>query len=352
MMRWMIFISIPLLLAAADANEQPKRTPQQEIQIATQAASRESWAEAAAALSRAQEGQGKVDSLLSYDQAVAAYRAGDLTQAAAAFEIALNSGDPKIAAAAAYNLGNTNYQLAMAPVESEGDSKEQLDQAADRFAQALEQYRHAIEQNSLDRDARANGELAWQKLQEVLQEQERQEQQEQEQEQQQDQQENAEDQEDQEGQEGEEGEEGQGEPQSEDQKNQEQQKSDDQEKQQEPSDQQKQEQQQQSEEQKQQEQKQPENEQQSQDEQEQAQNQDEEQQDKSESQSNQEQQESDETKAEQSKDGEGGQPQKPGKMTKEEAERMLQSIRDREKQRRQDQQQIEAAGTATTGKDW
>lgn len=349
MMRWMIFISIPLLLAAADANEQPKRTPQQEIQIATQAASRESWAEAAAALSRAQEGQGKVDSLLSYDQAVAAYRAGDLTQAAAAFEIALNSGDPKIAAAAAYNLGNTNYQLAMAPVESEGDSKEQLDQAADRFAQALEQYRHAIEQNSLDRDARANGELAWQKLQEVLQEQERQEQQEQEQEQQQDQQENAEDQE---GQEGEEGEEGQGEPQSEDQKNQEQQKSDDQEKQQEPSDQQKQEQQQQSEEQKQQEQKQPENEQQSQDEQEQAQNQDEEQQDKSESQSNQEQQESDETKAEQSKDGEGGQPQKPGKMTKEEAERMLQSIRDREKQRRQDQQQIEAAGTATTGKDW
>ena len=171
MMRWLIFISILLLLAAADANELPKRTPQQEIQIAKQAASRESWAEAAAALARAQEGQGKVDSLLAYDQAVAAYRAGDLTQAAAAFERALNSGDPEIAAAAAYNLGNTNYQLAMAPVESEGDSKKQLDQAADRFAQALEQYRHAIEQNSLDRDARANGELAWQKLQEVLQEQ-------------------------------------------------------------------------------------------------------------------------------------------------------------------------------------
>jgi Ca-activated chloride channel family protein len=346
MMRWLIFISIPLLLAAADANELPKRTPQQEIQIAKQAASRESWAEAAAALARAQEGQGKVDSLLAYDQAVAAYRAGDLTQAAAAFERALNSGDPEIAAAAAYNLGNTNYQLAMAPVESEGDSKKQLDQAADRFAQALEQYRHAIEQNSLDRDARANGELAWQKLQEVLQEQERQEQQEQEQEQEQDQQENAEDQEDQEGQEG------QGEPQSEDEMNQDQQKSDDQEKQEEPSGQQKKEQQQQSEEQKQQEQEQPEDDQQSQDEQQQPQNQEEEQQDKSESQPNQDQQDSAEPKAEQSKDSAGGQSKTPGKMTKEEAERMLQSIRDREKQRRQDQQQIEAAGAATTGKDW
>jgi Ca-activated chloride channel family protein len=335
-----------LLLAAADANELPKRTPQQEIQIAKQAASRESWAEAAAALARAQEGQGKVDSLLAYDQAVAAYRAGDLTQAAAAFERALNSGDPEIAAAAAYNLGNTNYQLAMAPVESEGDSKKQLDQAADRFAQALEQYRHAIEQNSLDRDARANGELAWQKLQEVLQEQERQEQQEQEQEQEQDQQENAEDQEDQEGQEG------QGEPQSEDEMNQDQQKSDDQEKQEEPSGQQKKEQQQQSEEQKQQEQEQPEDDQQSQDEQQQPQNQEEEQQDKSESQPNQDQQDSAEPKSEQSKDSAGGQSKTPGKMTKEEAERMLQSIRDREKQRRQDQQQIEAAGAATTGKDW
>jgi Ca-activated chloride channel family protein len=346
MMRWLIFISIPLLLAAADANELPKRTPQQEIQIAKQAASRESWAEAAAALARAQEGQGKVDSLLAYDQAVAAYRAGDLTQAAAAFERALNSGDPEIAAAAAYNLGNTNYQLAMAPVESEGDSKKQLDQAADRFAQALEQYRHAIEQNSLDRDARANGELAWQKLQEVLQEQERQEQQEQEQEQEQDQQENAEDQE------GQEGQEGQGEPQSEDEMNQDQQKSDDQEKQEEPSGQQKKEQQQQSEEQKQQEQEQPEDDQQSQDEQQQPQNQEEEQQDKSESQPNQDQQDSAEPKAEQSKDSAGGQSKTPGKMTKEEAERMLQSIRDREKQRRQDQQQIEAAGAATTGKDW
>ncbi|MBT5383040.1 MAG: hypothetical protein HOL13_09395, partial [Phycisphaerae bacterium] len=177
MMRLILIISIPLLLAAADATEVPVRTPQQEIQIATEAAKRESWAEAAAALARAQEGQDTVDSILAYDQAVAAYRAGDLDQAAIAFERALNSSNPDVAAAAAYNLGNTNYQLAMQPSESETDSKKQLDQAADRFSQALEQYRYAIEHNPADRNARANGQLAWNKLQEVLQEQEKQEQQ-------------------------------------------------------------------------------------------------------------------------------------------------------------------------------
>jgi hypothetical protein len=39
-------------------------------------------------------------------------------------------------------------------------------------------------------------------------------------------------------------------------------------------------------------------------------------------------------------------------MTKQEAERLLQAVRDRERQRRLAKQQREGSGVAPTGKDW
>ncbi|MDP7573974.1 MAG: hypothetical protein QF723_02570, partial [Phycisphaerales bacterium] len=107
-----VLVAIPLLLAAAPAVDPPQRSIRQEIRVAEDAASRQKWAEAADALARAQQQSEMPNPVLSYDQAVAAYRAGDLEQAAAAFEQAMNSNDPSLAGAAAYNLGNTAYQLA------------------------------------------------------------------------------------------------------------------------------------------------------------------------------------------------------------------------------------------------
>ncbi|HCA38648.1 MAG TPA: hypothetical protein DEO92_03080, partial [Phycisphaerales bacterium] len=65
-----------------------------------------------------------------------------------------------------------------------------------------------------------------------------------------------------------------------------------------------------------------------------------------------EQQQQDQQQQQQQQTDAAGTPRKPGKMTKQEAERLLQAVRDRERQRRLAKQQREGSGVAPTGKDW
>ena len=367
-----VLIAIPLLLAAAPAVDPPQRSIRQEIRVAEDAASRQKWAEAADALARAQQQSEMPNPVLSYDQAVAAYRAGDLEQAAAAFEQAMNSNDPSLAGAAAYNLGNTAYQLAsQASGGSPDGGQPALQDAADRFRQALQHYRSALANNPGDQEARANGELAWRRLQEVeKQQQEQQQQQDQQQQQsdeqqqsgeqqqqdqqqesgeqqQEDQQQQSGEQEQQQDQQQQSGEQQQEQQQSGEQQQQDQQEqSGEQQQDQQQSGEQQQDQQEQSGEQQQQDQQQQSGEQQQQDQQQQSgEQQQQDQQQQSGEQQQQDQQQQQQTDA-------AGTPRKPGKMTKQEAERLLQAVRDRERQRRLAKQQREGSGVAPTGKDW
>jgi len=327
-----ILCVLPLLLAAAPAPPIESLSLHQEIAVAQDARARESWSEAAAALARAQSHYARPDPLLAYDQAVCAYHAGDFLQAATAFEQATHTSDPALSSAASYNLGNAQAQMAA--------SKESAKESAAEYRKAIDAYRHAIQsQDQTIRDrAMANGELAMQRLQEEEQKQEQEQEQDQQQKQEQDQQQQNQDKQEQ-------SEEQQDQQQQEQQEQQQQQQQEQSEEQQDQQQDQSKEQQPQQEDQSQQEQ--PE-------EQQKQQEQPEEQQDQQQEQPEQQEQPTPEEPAEEEQASTSGSDAKqtPGEMSQEEAERMLQAVRDRQRARRQAREEAEAAGTPPSGKDW
>ena len=298
----------------------------------------EDWPVAAAAWAEV----GRLDPTLAgaaYNQGVARYRAGAFEKAAESFQKSAELGDANLAAQSMYNEGTARYAEALqrldaaAPGGNDPTAKPALAPTADplanpsppadpmketikRVEDSLSHFRDAIDADQGNRDARVNAELAARLLRQL-----REVQQQQQDQQQQDQQ-----------------------PQ--DQEQQDQQQQDQQPQDQQPQDQQPQDQQQQD--------------QQQQDQQPQDQQpQDQEPQDQ--------EQETQEPGTSEEKDGESedatadGEPssedadasaEKP-RMTKEEAERLLQSVRDKERQRRQEKAKKDAAGPRTpVKKDW
>ncbi len=298
--------TLAINLAIEAAPPPAPASPKQDIAIATDAASRQAWAEAAAALARAQANLSESDPLLAFDQAVAAYRAGDLDQAAQAFNRARNTSDRALAASSAYNLGNTAMALASDSAASPPPGQQpDLAGQAKRYEEAITSYREAIALDPTLHEALSNAEIAWKRLAEVREQQQEQEQQQQQSGEQQDQQQEQQEQQ------------------------QEQQQSGDQQQSGEQQDQQQEQQQ---------------------------------------SGDQQDQQQSGEQQEQQSQSGESSQnplnqdrqqdvsdagtPQESGRMTAEEARRMLQAVRDRARKRRLEQAQREATGMAPTGRDW
>lgn len=113
---------------------------------------------------------------LSYNMGVAAYRLGDLERAAELFrEAAAAAADPALRARSAYNLGTTEFQRASGSGPGPKDPAAAaagaagLDEASRRVADALDQFRRALDQDPGDEDARANGELAQQLLERLQQ---------------------------------------------------------------------------------------------------------------------------------------------------------------------------------------
>ena len=313
-----------------------------------------------------------LDERLQYNLGVAAYRAGALDVATRAFERASAGDDPKITQSALFNRGNVSYRRALDLVEdardtqsreraSEGQADPQtLEQPIDALKQALSHYRDAIIASPDSRDARRNAELAHRLMkaleetqEEQQQEQDQQEQDQQEQDQQeqdqqeqdqqnQDQQEQDQQEQDQQEQDQQEQDQQEQDQQNQDQQNQDQQNQDQQNQDQQNQDQQNQDQQEQDQqeqdqqEQDQQEQDQQEQDQQEQDQQEQdQQEQDQQEQDQQEQdQQNQDQQEPKESDAKSGEDS-ANKEAAPVRMTREQAEALLQMIRDKEKERRE-----------------
>lgn len=283
----------------------------------------EDWPVAAAAWAEV----GRLDPTLAgaaYNQGVARYRAGAFEKAAESFQKSAELGDANLAAQSMYNEGTARYAEALqrldaaAPGGNDPTAKPALAPTADplanpsppadpmketikRVEDSLSHFRDAIDADQGNRDARVNAELAARLLRQLREVQQQQQDQQQQDQQPQDQQ-----------------------PQ--DQQPQDQQQQDQQQQDQQPQDQQPQDQEPQDQE-----------------------------------------QETQEPGTSEEKDGESedatadGEPssedadasaEKP-RMTKEEAERLLQSVRDKERQRRQEKAKKDAAGPRTpVKKDW
>ena len=313
----------------------------------------EDWPVAAAAWAEV----GRLDPTLAgaaYNQGVARYRAGAFEKAAESFQKSAELGDANLAAQSMYNEGTARYAEALqrldaaAPGGNDPTAKPALAPTADplanpsppadpmketikRVEDSLSHFRDAIDADQGNRDARVNAELAARLLRQLREVQQQQQDQQQQDQQPQDQEQQDQQQQDQQPQD----------QQPQDQQPQDQQQQDQQQQDQQPQDQQQQDQQQQD--------------QQPQDQQ----PQDQEPQDQ--------EQETQEPGTSEEKDGESedatadGEPssedadasaEKP-RMTKEEAERLLQSVRDKERQRRQEKAKKDAAGPRTpVKKDW
>ncbi len=113
---------------------------------------------------------------IPYNMGVAAYRQGDLARAAELFDQArLLAGDPSMRARSAYNLGTTAARSARESQEQDAAiARTRMKDATESLRSSLDHFRQAIEADPTDDDARANGELAWrwlQKLQEQMEQQ-------------------------------------------------------------------------------------------------------------------------------------------------------------------------------------
>ncbi|MCH2135615.1 MAG: hypothetical protein MK101_03420 [Phycisphaerales bacterium] len=142
------------------------------IDLAGDDLSKGRWTDAAHRLQAARQRLDDPPAVLAYDEGVAWAKAQQWEQAAEAFSIALErSSDPGLSADAAYNLGNSSNQLHPTP-----DARADQQAAIDGLREALGHYREAIARTPDALDARANAQLTWERLQQLLEQQQQQEQ--------------------------------------------------------------------------------------------------------------------------------------------------------------------------------
>jgi Ca-activated chloride channel family protein len=234
---------------------------------------------------------------LAYDQGVAYYRLKDYAKAREQFSKALTTRDLTLEARAKYNLGNCAYAESLQKLSD-------LQAAIDGLRQAISHYRDALEINPNDNDARANIEMAQLLIKDLLDKQKQQ---------------------------------------------QEQQKQNPDQKQ----DQQKQDQQQQDQQQQNQQQQNPESQPSSQPSESQEQKQDQKQdQQRQQQQQQQEQKAADDQQKQDQREAQKPQSGEKRAMTQQEAERLLQAVRDREKQHQDQQARRVRVKRVPVEKDW
>ena len=157
------------------------------------------YADAATAFADAMDAD-PTSAAAAYNRGVAEYRAGKLDDAATSFAEAAALGDAALAADAMFNQGNATYQSALRALEGEATDADpagaagapqpaqpaaaqpDLAAATEAVSQALTHYKDAIAANPADIDSRANAELAHtllKQLREMQQQQQQQQQQEQ-----------------------------------------------------------------------------------------------------------------------------------------------------------------------------
>jgi Ca-activated chloride channel family protein len=110
------------------------------------------------------------DAQIPYNMGVAAYRQGDLQRAAELFDQArMLTADPALRAKSAYNLGTTAYRKSLEQPQDPAEAQTQLQDATGDLERALEHFRETLDADPADSDARANGELAYRWLEQLQQ---------------------------------------------------------------------------------------------------------------------------------------------------------------------------------------
>jgi len=125
------------------------------------------------------DGPGRAE--LIYNQAVAHYRKGEYEQARGLFTQVIGSADGQLEAKARFNLGDCDYAEAVALAEKDKPA------AIDRLYRAISHFRGALQANPSENGARANIELAQLLIKKLQQQQKQQQKQKQDQQKQQDQ---------------------------------------------------------------------------------------------------------------------------------------------------------------------
>jgi Ca-activated chloride channel family protein len=152
-----------LVLAGAEEPASPGDLARQ----ASEAMARERYDEALGVYEKLRERHPDLAEI-PFNMGVAAYRAGDLARAAEYFDQARTlAADPALQARAAYNQGTTAYRRATEGAQAAQQGLTGLDDTTRELTEALEQYRQAIDADPGDADARANGELTWRLLQQL-----------------------------------------------------------------------------------------------------------------------------------------------------------------------------------------
>lgn len=256
---------------------------------------------------------------LAYNQGLTHYRLGDLAKARENFNEALSTNDTALEAKAKYNLGNVAYSEALA-------NQAEAPKAIQSAQSAIDFYRDALELSPNDRDAQANIETA-NRFMKKLREQQQQQQQNQDQ-QQQDQKKDQDQEQDQ---------------QEQDQQDQEQENNDQQNNEQQQKDQQNRERNEQDQ------QQQDEQSKEGQDEQQQDQDQQQQQDDQQKQGGEQDEQQQADSADQQSQSQQHAEAKD---LTEEEAERLLQAVRDKEAKRREELAERRKAQRVNVDKDW
>lgn len=153
-------LALALLAAAGAAQASPRRTNSAAAAKAREAERLEREGKSAEALARWREAsvEDPRSPDIAFNAATAAYRAGELDEAAGAFERIMGSSEaePPLRARAAYNLGNARYRKG-------------------EFEAALEAFEKAVDLDPSDEDARFNAEFIATKLDEERKKKEEQE---------------------------------------------------------------------------------------------------------------------------------------------------------------------------------
>lgn len=152
------------------------------------------YSDAAAAFAEAMDAD-PTSAAAAYNRGVAEYRAGKLDEASSSFAEAAARGDAALAADAMFNQGNATYRSALRALEAGAPDADpagaagalqpappaaaqpDLAAATEAVSQALTHYKDAIAANPSDVDSRANAELAHTLLKQLRQMQKQQEQQ-------------------------------------------------------------------------------------------------------------------------------------------------------------------------------
>ncbi|MSR28179.1 MAG: tetratricopeptide repeat protein [Phycisphaerales bacterium] len=127
------------------------------------------FVEASAAYSKAAEADPS-SAPAFYNRGVAQYRAGTFEQAAESFAASAQLADATLAAASMFNEGNAIYAQALAqmpegaPPEAAAAPQADLGQAIEQVKKALTHYKDAAAADAGDVDARVNGETAYRLL--------------------------------------------------------------------------------------------------------------------------------------------------------------------------------------------